>query len=211
MTEGIKVFVQNSIRINTEKGNVYVDPFEMKAEPHDAAFILVTHEHFDHFSPESIEKVANKNTVLVVPENMLVKSKDASKFVSEIVTVKPDEKRTINWLELETVPAYNINKKFHPKAAGWVGYIVIADGKRIFIAGDTDATPEALNVKCDVALVPIGGTYTMDSKEAAELINVIKPAAAIPVHYGKVVGSMDDGKDFANLVKAPIRVQIEIK
>lgn len=211
MTEKIKVFIQNSIRVNTEKGNVYIDPFEMQEEPHDAAFILVTHDHFDHFSPESIEKVANKNTVLVVPENMLEKSKDAAKFVSEIVTVKPDEKRTINGLELETIPSYNINKKFHPKSAGWVGYIVITDGKRIYIAGDTDATPEALNVKCDVALIPIGGTYTMDSKEAAEFINTIKPAVAIPVHYGKVVGSMDDGKNFANLVKAPVKVQIAIK
>lgn len=209
-TEKIKVFVQNSIRISTEKGNVYIDPFEMKEEPHDAAFILVTHDHFDHFSPESIVKVANTDTVLVVPKNMLGKAGEVSKYVSEVVTVNPGEKKVIKGLELETVASYNIEKPFHPKAAGWVGYVVIAEGERIYAAGDTDVTPEAKAVKCDVALVPVGGTYTMDAEAAAGLMNAIKPSVAIPVHYGKVVGTPNDGKIFAGLVKAPIKTEIMI-
>ena len=210
MTENIKVFIQNSIRISTSKGNVYIDTFEMQEEPHDAAYILITHDHFDHFSPESIAKVANKETILVVPENMAEKAKNAEKFVSKTVTVKPGEKRVIEGLELETVASYNVGKAFHPKAARWVGYIINADGKLVYVAGDTDATPEAKNVKCDVAMVPIGGTYTMDAKEAAEFVNIIKPSVAIPVHYGKVVGSPDDGKTFAKLVKEPVKVEILI-
>ena len=210
MTENIKVFIQNSIRISTSKGNVYIDTFEMQEEPHDAAYILITHDHFDHFSPESIAKVANKETILVVPENMAEKAKNAEKFVSKTVTVKPGEKRVIEGLELETVASYNVGKAFHPKAAGWVGYIINADGKLVYVAGDTDATHEAKNVKCDVAMVPIGGTYTMDAKEAAEFVNIIKPSVAIPVHYGKVVGSPDDGKTFAKLVKEPVKVEILI-
>lgn len=211
MTENIKVFKQNSIRIATSKGNVYVDSFEMQETPHDAAYVLITHDHYDHFSPESIEKVACKNTILVVPENMLEKAKEAAGYVSKIVTVKPNEIKTIDGLEIETIPSYNIGKPFHPESAGWVGYIINTDGTRIYVAGDTDAIPEAKQVKCDVALIPIGGKYTMDAKEAAELINIMKPAVAIPVHYGQVVGNLKNGEEFARNVKAPVKVELMIR
>ena len=111
-------------------------------------------------------------------------------------------------LEFDAIPAYNSLKPFHPRSAGWVGYILHIDGKRIYIAGDTDATKEAKDVKCDIALVPIGGTYTMDAKKAAELINVIRPDVAIPTHYGSIVGSEEDAKVFAANVKDPIKVEI---
>ena len=211
MTENIKVFKQNSIRIATSKGKIYVDSFEMQETPHDAAYVLITHDHYDHFSPESIEKVACKNAILVVPENMLEKAKEAAGYVSKIVTVKPNEKKTIDGLKIETIPSYNIGKPFHPESAGWVGYIINTDGKRIYVAGDTDAIPEAKQVKCDVALIPIGGKYTMDAKEAAELINIMKPAVAIPVHYGQVVGNLKNGEEFAQNVKAPVKVELMIK
>ena len=210
MTENIDVFKQNSIRIRSKQGNIYIDPFEMQEEPHDAAFILITHDHYDHFSPESIAKAANSGTVLVAPEKMEKKAREAAQFVAKTVTVKPGETVTVDGLEFETVPSYNKLKPFHPKGAGWVGYIVKTDGKRIYIAGDTDATKEAMEVKCDIALVPVGGFYTMDAKAAAELVNTIKPEVAIPVHYGKVVGSPKDGEAFAALVKAPVKVEIKI-
>ena len=114
----------------------------------------------------------------------------------------------MNGIEFETVPAYNIGKPFHPKSAGWVGYIFKDGGTRIYVAGDTDATEEAANVKCDVALVPVGGTYTMNAKQAAELVNTIKPKVAIPVHYGGIVGSAKDGEKFASMLE---NVQCEIK
>lgn len=132
-------------------------------------------------------------------------------MVSKIVTVKPGVYREIDGLELETVPAYNILKPFHPKNAEWVGYILWIEGKRIYIAGDTDATKEAKAVKCDIALVPVGGTYTMDAKKAAELVNILRPSVAIPVHYGSVVGSPKDGEVFAEYVKDPIKVELKIK
>jgi len=211
MTENIVVFKHNSIRIGTECGMVYVDPFEMTEEPHDGAFILITHDHYDHFSPEAIEKVANGDTVLVVPEKMEAKARKVAGIVGKIVTVKPKEQKEIDGLWLETVPAYNILKPFHPRNAEWVGYIVNANGKRVYAAGDTDLTKEAREVKCDVALVPIGGMYTMDAKKAAELVNMIQPEVAIPVHYGAIIGSEKDGKEFERLVKLPTKVELKIK
>ena len=120
-------------------------------------------------------------------------------------------KKTVNGLDLETIPAYNNSKSFHPKNAGWVGYILTVNGKRIYIAGDTDMTDDNRKVKCDVAMIPIGGTYTMNAKQAAELINTIKPEIAIPTHYGSVVGSPADADEFSKNVKAPIKVEIKME
>ena len=211
MTENIRVYSQNCIRIETEKGIVYVDPFQMKESPKDADFILITHDHYDHFSPEDIGKAAGRDTVMVVPENMKDKAKEAEGFVKRTVTVKPGISAEIDDLKLETVPAYNIKKPFHPESAGWVGYILKDGGKRIYIAGDTDATKEAKAVKCDIALVPIGGTYTMDAKTAAELVNELRPETAIPVHYGTIVGKPSDGEVFAKHVKEPVKAEIKIR
>lgn len=210
MTEKITVFGQNSIRINTPSGAVYIDPFRMEEEPHDAAYILITHDHYDHFSPEDIQKVAGADTILIVPEKMEHKAREVASLVREITTVKPGEDREVNGLAFETVPAYNILKPFHPRSAEWVGYILRVDGQRIYIAGDTDDTKEAKEVRCDIALVPVGGTYTMDPRKAAELINTIRPSVAIPVHYGSIVGKGSDGETFAQYVKEPVKVEIRI-
>ena len=208
--ENIEVFEQNSIRITERLEQIYIDPFQMKEEPHDAAYVLITHDHYDHFSPDDIAKVVSDKTILVVPEKMAGKARKLSGMFSKVVTVKPGVYREIDGLELETVPAYNILKPFHRKDAEWVGYILRIDGKRIYIAGDTDATKEAKAVKCDIAIVPIGGTYTMDAKKAAELVNILHPDVAIPVHYGTVVGSPRDGNVFAENVKKPIKVEFKI-
>lgn len=143
MTENIEVFEQNSIRIIDQLGHIYIDPFYMCEEPHDAAYVLITHDHYDHFSPDDIKKVVSDRTTLVVPEKMEAKAQGLLDVVSKIVSVKTGVYRAIDGLELETVPAYNILKPFHPKNAEWVGYILRIDGKRIYIAGDTDATKEA--------------------------------------------------------------------
>jgi L-ascorbate metabolism protein UlaG (beta-lactamase superfamily) len=211
MTENITVFKQNSIRITSGETVIYIDPFEMEAEPHDATFILITHDHYDHFDPSSIAKVATDSTILVVPEKMAKKATEVSDVVARTLTVQPGEAKVIDGLEFETIPAYNQLKPFHPKSAGWVGYILCLEGKRIYIAGDTDATKEAKAVKCDIALIPVGGTYTMDAKQAAELVNTIRPEVAIPVHYGSVVGSPKDGETFAALVKEPVKVVLAMK
>ncbi|MCR4685317.1 MAG: MBL fold metallo-hydrolase [Lachnospiraceae bacterium] len=211
MVAQIEVFTQNSIRITTGERKIYADPFKMSRSPKDADFILITHDHYDHFSPEDIQKVAGKNTILVAPEKMEKKAEEVRDFVSRIVTVEPGNSYEVEGLSFETVPAYNSMKPFHPKHAGFVGYILEIDGKRIYIAGDTDATKEAKAVKCDIALVPIGGTYTMDAKAAAELVNLISPSVAIPVHFGEIVGKPEDAKTFAGLVNEPIVVEEKIR
>lgn len=210
MTKNIKINEQNSIKIKSKYGMIYVDPFRIREKANDAAFILITHDHYDHFSPEDIAKVAGKNTVLVVPEKMEEKAREVAGRVNQIVTVRPGEYRELGGLEFDTVPAYNIGKPFHKKDAGWVGYIFRIDGKRIYVAGDTDATVEAEAVKCDVAIVPIGGTYTMDAKQAAELVNTIRPSVAIPGHYGTVVGNPREGEVFKANVAGNIKVEFKI-
>ncbi len=148
---------------------------------------------------------------MIVPENMEGEAGDLTDAVDMIYTVEPDIKKTVNGLDLETIPAYNNSKSFHPKNAGWVGYILTVDGKRIYIAGDTDMTDDNKKVKCDVAMIPIDGTYTMDAKQAAALINTIKPEIAIPTHYGEFVGSPGDADDFAQNVEAPVKVEIKME
>ena len=211
MIENIEVNTQNSIRIASRVGVIYVDPLEIPDERHDADYILITHDHYDHFSPGDIRKVVKADSILVVPEKMAGKAQEVSDAVGRMETVKPSIYREINGLEFETIPAYNTLKPFHPKSAEWVGYILRIDGKRIYIAGDTDATKEAKAVKCDIAIVPIGGTYTMDAKKAAELVNTIRPDIAIPVHYGSIVGNASDGDVFAENVKSPVKVVFKIK
>ncbi len=207
MTKDIELFTHSSIRITEGDRRIYIDPFQMRKEPQNADFILITHDHPDHFSPEDIQKVACSSTILVVPETMADKAKKVESLVGEIVTVKQGETYTFNGLRLETVAAYTIGRDFHPKSAGWVGYIVMIAGQRIYIAGDTDETAEALNVICDIAMVPVGGTYTMDAREAARLVNHIHPKIAIPTHYGSIVGSKTCAEIFRDSVDMSIRVE----
>ncbi len=210
-TDNIKVLGHNSIRITTENITIYIDPFQLKQSPKDADYIFITHDHYDHFSPEDIEKVSGENTILVVPDSMEDKAHTVDGTVNKILTVEPGESKEFDGFEISTVPAYNLLKPFHPKSAKWVGYIIKLDGKRIYIAGDTDATKEAADVKCDIALVPVGGTYTMNAKKAAELVNIIRPEVAIPVHYGSIVGKPSDAKEFAENVMSPIKVELKIE
>ena len=211
MIDNIEVFTQSSIRIKSSQGTIYLDPFQIKTEPHDADYILITHDHYDHFSVDDIKKIAKISTILVVPARMEDDAKELANDVASIVTVKPGVYKEISGLEIETIPAYNTVKPFHPRRAEWVGYILRADGKRIYVAGDTGLTKEARQVKCDIARLPVGGTYTMDTRRAAELANTIKPEYVIPTHYGSIVGKQSDGQTFASLVKSPVKVVEKIK
>jgi L-ascorbate metabolism protein UlaG (beta-lactamase superfamily) len=213
MTENIEVFTQSSIRITDRDKKLYIDPFKIMGEPHDADCIFITHDHFDHYSPEDIGKVVGNTTVLVVPEKMKDEAerlKDIVGGIERVMAVKPGAYYEIKGHEFNTVAAYNIVKPHHPKSSGWVGYILRVDGQRIYIAGDTDMTKENKAVECEIALVPIGGTYTMDAKKAAELVNVIRPAVAIPTHYGSIVGKPSDGELFASNVKEPTKVELKL-
>ena len=210
MLENIEVLYHSSIKIN-RKDTIYFDPFKIDREYHDADIIFITHSHYDHYSEEDLLKVRKENTYVVAPNDLLDNLLTLGFTKESIITAKPNENYNVNGLTFKTVPAYNTNKNFHPKSNNWVGYLITLDDITYYIAGDTDITEENKQVKCDVAFVPIGGTYTMDYKEAAELINEIKPKIAVPTHYATIVGSLEDGKNFSKLLNSDIECKIYIK
>lgn len=201
----IEINCHSSIKI-TKGIIIYIDPFRINEEKHDADLILITHDHYDHYSPEDINKVIKEDTIIIAPKTVKELNNKEN-----IIFVEPNKTYNIKGYKIVTVPAYNINKHFHPKENNWVGYIIEIEGIKYYIAGDTDIIPENQQIKCDVALIPIGGTYTMDYKEASELINIIKPKIAIPTHYGSIVGDITDGEKFKKLIDNTIDVQILIK
>lgn len=210
MLENIEVLCHSSIKFNKEKV-IYIDPFKIDKNYNDADIIFITHDHYDHYSEEDIDKVKKEDTVIVAPEELLTKLLRKGFRQDYIIIVEPNEKYIVESIKFETVPAYNTNKQFHPKENGWVGYIIEIKGIRYYIAGDTDITEENKKVKCDVAFVPVGGTYTMDFKEAAYLINEIKPQVTVPIHYGSIVGTNQDATDFSKLLHPQIECKILIK
>ena len=210
MLEGIEVLYHSSIRINKEKV-IYIDPFRIDKNYNDADLIFITHDHYDHYSEEDIDKVKKQDTVIVAPEELLTKLLRKGFRHDNIITVEPYDVDMELGIKFEAIPAYNTNKQFHPKENGWVGYIIEIQGIKYYIAGDTDITEENRKVKCDVAFVTVGGTYTMDFKEAAMLINEIKPKIAIPTHYGSVVGTKQDATDFIKLLHPEIKGIILMK
>ncbi len=210
MLESIEVLCHSCIKFN--KGEViYFDPFKIEKNYNDADVIFITHDHYDHYSEEDIDKVVKEGTIIVAPEDLLTKLLKKGFERDNMVLVTPNQKYTVKGIEFQTIPAYNVNKQFHPKANEWVGYVLKIEGVTYYIAGDTDITEENKKVKCDIAFVPVGGTFTMDYKEAAELINEIKPKIAVPTHYGSIVGEKSDGVSFSKLVSPEIEVEVLIK
>lgn len=188
----------SSIRCRCDSGTVlWFDPFRVADAPHDGDVIFVTHDHYDHLSPEDLRRVMKPGAVIVLPETCVAAAVAASFSPEQLLPVQPGGTYRVGDLAFETVPAYNINKKFHPAENRWVGYVAAIDGKRIYVAGDTDDTPEARAVRCDVAFLPAGGTYTTTAAEAAALAGAIRPALVIPTHYGSIVGKPGDAAAFA--------------
>ena len=206
MLENIQVLYHSSIKINKEKV-IYIDPFKIEDDCHDADIIFITHSHYDHYSEEDIKKIIKENTKIVVTNDL---QETASKLTNEenVISVQPNEKYCVEGINFETIPAYNTNKQFHPKQNNWVGYVIELNGLKYYIAGDTDITDENKTVKCDIAFVPVGGSYTMTAKEAADLVNIIKPKIAVPIHYGSVVGTKQDAEDFLNALNEEIEGKI---
>ena len=193
------VLCHNSIKIEEGGKIIYFDPFKIDNEYRDADYIFCTHSHYDHFSPEDIKKIIKNNTKLIVTKDI---KKEAEKLVGKenVITVEPYKNYIIDDLKVKTTYAYNINKKFHPKNNKWVGYIVEINNKKYYIAGDTDNIPEIQNIECNVAFIPVGGTFTMDFKEAAGLANTLKAEIIVPTHYGEIVGEKEDGQKFSELI-----------
>ena len=210
MLENVEVLYHSSIKIKDNK-IIYIDPFKIDKDYNDADIVFITHDHFDHYSEEDIDKVINENTTIIIPEELLTKLLRKGINKNAIITVEPNKNYMVQGIKFETIPAYNTNKTFHPKENDWVGYIITLDGIRYYIAGDTDITEENRKVKCDVAFVPVGGTYTMNYSEAAELVNIIKPKIAVPIHYGSIVGTKQDATNFIKLLHSSIKGIILMK
>lgn len=182
----------SAFRVDGTK-TIYIDPYKIKGGP-PADIILVTHTHYDHFSPDDISKVATNNTTLII-------SADAEpRFPGEVIKVKPGDRIETKDVVVEAKASYNKEKQFHPRANDWVGYILTMDGAKVYHAGDTDFIPEMEGIKADVVLVPVGGTFTMDPIEAAQAVMSMNVRVAIPMHWGEVAGSVEDARKFKELV-----------
>lgn len=210
MLDNIEVLCHSSIKFNKELV-IYIDPFKINDNFHDADIIFITHDHYDHYSEEDINKILKDNTNIVIPSDLEEKVLAFGLKKENILVVKPNGNYIVKGIPFKTLPAYNINKKFHPKSNDWLGYNITIDNLTYYIAGDTDITNENKQIKCDVAFVPIGGTFTMTYNEAAELVNQIKPKIAVPTHYGLIVGAKEDSLKFAKLINKEIECQIFIK
>lgn len=210
----ILINARSSIRIEGTKV-IYFDPFKITEEKHDADIIFVTHEHYDHFSPNDIKKVSKENTILVAPYSMKnLVLEEVGETIDEIKFVEAEKTETnlkIGNILVKWVRAYNVGKPFHEKEREWIGYVVTLDNETYFVTGDTDANEDNVNVKCDVLFVPCGGKYTFDAKEAAEFTYKIKPRKVIPTHYTDVAGESEIGEVFKSATQKLVQnIEIEV-
>jgi L-ascorbate metabolism protein UlaG (beta-lactamase superfamily) len=187
---------QSAFRIEDGAMQIYIDPYKIPANLPKADVIFITHDHYDHFSMEDIVKIKTGKTIVVATKDV------ASKFYDSGVVVVPGKSYTIGKLQVTTVPAYNLDKNFHPKGNTWVGYIItLSSGLKIYHAGDTDFIPEMREIITDIAMLPCGGTYTMTAKQAADAANSFKPKILIPMHFGEGLGTVHAGEQVKDLYK----------
>jgi len=180
---------------------IYVDPWKLKEpSPPQADLVLITHSHFDHLSSEDVARIQGPETVILAPGDCVGSLSGATR------AVRAGEAFEVKGVSIEVVPAYNIDKDFHPRERNWVGYVFTVEGKHIYHPGDTDLIPEMDSIRADIALLPVSGTYVMTATEAAEAAKRIQPDEVIPMHYGDIVGTEEDARTFSRLWSGKTRI-----
>jgi len=188
-----------SFLIESDAGNIYIDPWKLKGGL-KADYILITHSHMDHMCEDDINKLRKDSTVIVGPHDVCEK-------LEGVVEIAPGDVKDLGKIKIEVHSAYNPKKEFHPISNNWVGFVVDLGGYRIYHSGDTDVIPEMKKIKnIDVALLPVGGTYTMTAEEAAEAVKVIGPKKAIPMHWGDIIGGREDAEKFKSIANCDVQI-----
>ena len=208
--ENVNLFKHNSIKIINNNLNIYIDPFRIDVVSNDADIIFITHSHYDHFSIDDIMNIKKDTTKIVSTKDTYKEIKNYFKD-EDIIIVEPNKSYNILGINFSTVRAYNVNKEYHPIENDWIGYILNIDEKKYYIMGDTDVNEDNSNIECDVLFIPIGGKFTRDYKEAADYTNSINPSVVIPTHYGLIVGDVDLGEKFKELINFNIECELYIK
>jgi L-ascorbate metabolism protein UlaG (beta-lactamase superfamily) len=206
LIDAVEWLGHSGFRIEAGRTSIYIDPYRVSGGP-PADAILITHGHYDHFSPQDVERLSGDWTTVVAPPTV------AERFSGQVRSIAPGEALELGPLDVRAVAAYNTSKRdasgklFHPREAGWVGYELRVGGERLYHSGDTDVIPEMDQVAgVDVALLAVSGVYVMTPGEAAEAARRIQPGLAVPMHWGEHIGTRADAESFAEM--APVEVRI---
>jgi L-ascorbate metabolism protein UlaG (beta-lactamase superfamily) len=202
MSVKLQWFGHASFKISSGSDVIYIDPWKLKYAPHDATIVLVSHIHYDHYSAEDIAKVSGMTTKFISAEDVIRKHEKGQ-------ALKPGQSIDVNGIKITGIPAYNLTKQYHQRSSNWLGFVIEIAGKRIYYAGDTDATDEMKALKnIDLALLPVGGKFTMNAAEAADATKRFKPRQAIPCHWGDadVIGSQADADNFKKLAACKVTI-----
>lgn len=190
----------DGFRIDTEK-TIYFDPFQIEGGPR-ADLILITHDHFDHCSPEDVAKIQDSQTVIVTEKA------SAKKLSGDVRVLQPGESLSVDDIKIQAIHSYNTDKDFHPKSNNWLGFIVEIEGITVYHAGDTDFIPEMKDLEVDIAFLPVSGTYVMTADQAVQAALAINPKLAIPMHYGAIVGDEQDAITFKKALEGKVEVLV---